>query len=198
VSSALWLPVAWLSLGASRSVGEWLGVGLVVQSPEQYLEGSPLDQLIFTGLLAAGVMVLFGRAERAGTLLRANGPLLVFFLYCAVSVLWSDYPFVAFKRWNKALGNLVMVLVVLSDPDPLAAVKRLFARTSFLLIPLSILLIKYYPELGRGFSFWTGEAWNNGVATSKNGLGIVCFVFVLGSLWRFLVALERGERPRMA
>ena len=67
-----------------------------------------------------------------------------------VSLLWSDFPDVAFKRWTKALGDLVMVLVVLSDREPISAVKRLFSRTEFLLIPLSVLLIKYYPTLGRG------------------------------------------------
>jgi exopolysaccharide production protein ExoQ len=197
-SPVLWIPVAWLSIGASRTIAEWLGGGVAFESPDQYLDGSPLDQLVLTGLLAAGLMVLLARRQRAGTFLRANGPLLIFFLYCAVSVLWSDYPFVAFKRWTKALGNLVMVLIVLTDPDPLAAVKRLLARTGFLLIPLSVLLIKYYPELGRGFSPWTGEAVNSGVATGKNGLGWVCLVFGLGSLWRFLDALHNGERPRVA
>jgi O-antigen ligase len=197
-SPALWIPVAWLSIGASRSVSEWLGGVAILKSPDQYLDGSPLDALIFTGLLATALMVLLARGQPAGTLLRANGPLLVFFLYCAVSVLWSDYPFVAFKRWTKALGNLAMVLVVLTDPDPRAAVKGLLARTGFLLIPLSVLLIKYYPELGRGFDGWTGRAYNMGVGMDKNALGIICLIFGLGSLWRVLEALHSGERPRVA
>ena len=198
VSPALWIPVAWLSISASRMVSQWLGVGPAVESPNQLLEGSPLDALIFTGLLAAGLMVLLARRRRAGTFLRGNGPLVVFLLYCAVSVLWSDYPSVAFKRWTKTLGDVVMVLVVLTDPDPSAAVKRLLARSGFLLIPLSILLIKYYPELGRTFSPWTGTPYNIGVATGKNGLGFVCLIFGLGSLWRVLEALHNAERPRVA
>src|SRR5437870_1930094 len=150
VSSALWIPVVWLSMGASRAVSQWLGrVGPAASAEDLYLEGSPLDAFILAGLLAAGLAVLFARRRSARTFLRANGPLLVFFFYCAVSVLWSDYPFVAFKRWTKAFGDLVMVLVVLTDPDPSASVKRVLARSGFLLIPLSDLLIKYYPELGR-------------------------------------------------
>jgi len=46
-----------------------------------------------------------------------NAPLVVFFLYCAASVFWSDFPIVAFKRWTKVLGNVVMVLVVLTEAD---------------------------------------------------------------------------------
>src|SRR5437660_4973896 len=195
VSPALWIPVAWLSISASRMVSQWLGVGPAMESPNQLLEGSPLDALIFSGLLAAGLMVLLARRRHAGTFLRGHGPLVVFLLYCAVSVLWSDYPIVAFKRWTKTLGDVVMVLVVLTDPDPSAAVKRLLARSGFLLVPLSVLLIKYYPELGQGYNPWTWGAYSTGVATGKNGLGLVCLVFGLGSLWRFLEVLHSGERP---
>jgi O-antigen ligase len=91
-----------------------------------------------------------------------------------------------------------MVLVVLTDPEPTDAVKRFFARAGFVLIPLSILLIRYYPDLGRAYSPWTGEAWNVGVATQKNGLGYVCLLFGLGSFWYLLEALRGGEHPRAA
>ncbi|MBZ5688642.1 MAG: O-antigen ligase family protein [Acidobacteriia bacterium] len=157
---------------------------------DQYLEGNPLDAAIFAVLLVAGLAVLIARRRRARTLLQRNAPLLVFFCYCVLSVLWSDYPFVAFKRWIKALGDLVMVLVVMTDVEPTAAIKRLLTRPGFLLIPLSILLIRYYPSLGRAYSEWTGTPYNIGVATGKNGLGYVCLIFGLGSLWCFLEAIR--------
>src|SRR2546427_35770 len=156
VSSGLWVPVVWLSISASRTVSQWLGGIDARVTAEEVVEGSTLDALFFAGLLAVGLMVLFARRRLVRTFLRGNAPLLMFFAYCVVSVLWSDNPLVAFKRWTKALGDLVMVLIVLTDPEPTGAVKRLLARTGFLLIPLSILLIKYYPSLGRGYSVWTG------------------------------------------
>src|SRR5437667_1353552 len=184
VSPAFWIPVVWLSISASRMVSQWFGGVGPLASPDVLEEGSPLDAFIFAGLLAAGVVVLLGRRERAGELLRANGPLFVFFFYCAVSLLWSDSPFVAFKRWTKAVGDLVMVLVVLTDPEPTAALKRFLASSGFLLIPLSILLIGYYPDVGWAHNPWTGgmfyPATPIGVAIGKNGLGIVCLVFGLG------------------
>src|SRR3989475_8964564 len=198
VSPALWIAVAWLSISASRTVSQWVGGVEFMASPDVLVEGSPLDALIFAGLLAAGLVVLLTRGERAGTFLQANGPLLVFFSYCAVSLLWSDYPFVAFKRWTKAVGDLVMVLVVLTDPEPTAALKQFIARSGFQLIPLSILLIMYYPGVGWGYNPLTGAAYYTGVATTKNGLGTVCLVFGLGSLWRLLEVPHSGERPRRA
>jgi O-antigen ligase len=91
-----------------------------------------------------------------------------------------------------------MVLVVLTDSDPSAAVKQLLARSGFLLVPLSVLLIKYYPELGRGYNPWTWTPYYTGAATGKNGLGYVCLVFGLASLWRVLEALRGGEHVRRA
>lgn len=197
LSPALWIPVAWVLL-AARALSDWLEPGRAMRSPDQYLEGSPLDRLVLTGLLAVALIVLLARGRRVAALLRLNWPILLFFLYCAVSVLWSDYPAVAFKRWTRALGDVVMVLVVLTDADASVAVKRFLERSSFLLIPISVLLVKYYPELGRAYNPFDGTPYYSGVATGKNGLGSVCLVFGLAALWRFLEALRDGERPRSA
>jgi O-antigen ligase len=197
-SPALWLPVVWLALGGSRNISQWFGAPLLPTSSNDYLEGSPLDRLILTGLIVAGVIVLLARDERSRQLLRHNAPLVLFFLYCAASVLWSDYPLVAFKRWTKALGNIVMVLVVLTDPDVRAAVKKFLTWTAFLLIPSSVLLIKYYPEMGRAYDKWEGTAYFLGASSDKNMLGAICMVTGLGVLWRLFETLEepaaRGRR----
>src|SRR5437660_11812519 len=92
VSPALWIPVAWVLLAGSRMVSDWLEPARVITSPDQYLEGSPLDRLVLTGLLAAGCMVRLGRGRRAGTFLRPNGPIRLCCLYRAATVLLPDYP----------------------------------------------------------------------------------------------------------
>jgi exopolysaccharide production protein ExoQ len=194
-SKALWIPVVWLLISGSRMVSEWLQVAPAT-TVDQYLEGSALDRLVLGSLLAAGLIVLVSRGTKVVSVLRANGPILLFFFYCAASVLWSDYPDVAFKRWTKAVGDLVMVLVVLTDDDPLTAVKRLLARAGFLLIPASVLLIKYYPDLGRGYNPWVWTPYYTGVTTTKNILGMISLIFGLGSLWRIFQEFDKGDRRR--
>lgn len=188
-SQALWIPVLWLFIASSRMVSQWLAaMGLlngrtVVTSADQLLDGSPLDRYLLTGLVVLGVIILARRGQRVGTLLRANGPIVVFVLYCGLSTLWSDFTDVSFKRWIKAVGDVVMILIVLTDPDPAAAIKRLLARLGILLVPLSLLLSKYYPALGQTFSEWGGSGYT-GAATSKNELGQICLIFGVGSVWR--------------
>ena len=195
-SRALWIPVVWLLIAGSRPVSLWLQMAPSQVSPDQYLEGSPLDGALFTVLEIVGLIVLAGRGRQVGAILRRNGPILLFYLYCAVSILWSDYSFVASKRWMKYVADLVMVLIVLTDTDPSAAIKRFLARTGFLLVPLSVLLITYYPELGRVYNPWDGTPLWTGVTTDKNGLGMTSMIFGLASVWRLLQEFRGGEGGR--
>src|SRR5262245_26325121 len=113
-SRALWIPVVWLSIACSRDVSVWLQMSSPLDTASQMLEGNPIDRLVHTCLLAIGLIVLVRRRQLTRRLLRANGLIVFFFFYCAVSLLWSDFPYVAFKRWTKAVGDLVMVLIILS------------------------------------------------------------------------------------
>jgi exopolysaccharide production protein ExoQ len=193
-SPALWIPVIWLLLAASRSASQWLGMAPLMISNEILLEGNPLDRIVYASLLAAGMIVLATRRAAVGKLVRANGLVLIFFLYCGASLLWSDFPDVAFKRWFKSIGDLVMVLVVWTEIDPTVAVHRFLVRATYVLMPLSVLLIKYYPALGRTYGRWLGEVHYTGVTTNKNSMGAICFLFGLATLWRLLVALRRNRK----
>src|SRR5512138_135289 len=195
-SLALWVPVSWLAIGGSRNVSVWLGNSGPV-SADQYLEGSPLDRALLTVLIVIGLGLLIGRRERTVDVLKRNAPLVIFFMYCAASTLWSDFPLVAFKRWTKVLGNVVMVLVVLTEVDPAYALKRFLSWTAYLLIPASVLIIKYYPDLGRYYDRWDGKAYYSGVTTDKNLLGCTCLVLGLGIVLRFVEVLRERGQDRM-
>ena len=184
VSAALWIPLTWLFIVSSRPVSVWMGSS--GSDPDQQLDGSPLDSLIFLALIVAGATVLCRRQVDWRMLFRRNHWLFIFFIYLGISVLWSDYPFVAFKRWIKDLGNIVMVLVVLSDDNPIQAVRFLLARCCYLLLPLSVVLIKYFPGLGRFYDVWVGNAFNTGVTTDKNALGGALFACSLALVWMLL------------
>jgi len=197
-SKALWIPVIWVFIICSRPVSMWLNMTQQADSVDQYANGSPVDAAVWGVLMAAGIIVLARRWPRVKTILRANKPILFFLAYCAISVSWSAYSLIAFKRWTKAVGDLVMVLVVLSDRDRSSAIKRLITRTGFLLIPLSVLFIKYFPELGRRYEYWTFTPEQVGITIAKNQLGMICLLIGLGSLWRLLSAYQDKSRPYMA
>jgi exopolysaccharide production protein ExoQ len=192
VSRAIWIPLIWLLITGSKSVSQWLTLGSYgIASPE---DGSPLDAAVFFTLIAAGYMVLRQRGVSLSTFARNNRWLMAFLIYSVISIVWSEFPLIAFKRWIKILGHPIMVLVVLTDPDPVEAVKSLFKRIAYVLVPLSICFIKYFPEYGRGFDEWTGQGINIGVCTNKNQLGSLCLILGMFLFWNTLQALKIKNR----
>jgi exopolysaccharide production protein ExoQ len=193
VSSALWLPVMWIGIAASRFVSQWINLftpgSLAADGPD----GSPIDALYFLALILAGLWVLGQRHTSIGAIVRNNRWLVVFFIYAFLGIIWSDFPFIAFKRWIKTLGHPVMALIILTDPNPIGALRIVMKRTAYLLIPFSVLLIKYFPQYGRSFDQWSGQPVNNGVGLTKNDLGYQCMIFGLFFLWNLLTAGRLGD-----
>ncbi len=121
---------------------------------------------------------------------------MAFLVYCFLAVLWSDFPIIAFKRWIKNSWP--------PDHGPNSfhragsrggASIRLMKRCAYVIVPVSILFIKYYPEWGRSLDEWTGAAMNNGVAVGKNMLGADCLILGLFFLWHWLETW-RTERSK--
>jgi exopolysaccharide production protein ExoQ len=195
-SKALWLPVIWLGTGSgSRPVSDWLGMGQPMESAGQLPASNSLDQLVAGTLMLLGVVALIRRRRDVTGLLKGSWPIVLYFSFGLVSLLWSDFPGWGFKRWVRGLGDLVMVLIVVTDAQPTAALRRLFSRVGFILLPVSVLFIKYYPYLGRGFSEWGDGVVNTGVTTNKNSLGALVFVITLGTVWQVLSLLRDREQP---
>ena len=195
-SPALWLPLIWVWLASSRAVAEWLavaGLGPPVVAADAYASGSPADRFVLTGLMVGAIVVL-GRRQQLGASLRANPLVAIFFLYAALSALWSDFGDVTIRRWFKAAGDVLMTLVVVTDANPGAALKRLLVTAGFLLIPHSVLLIKYFPEIGRSYNRWTWVYSFTGVTTHKNYLGVICQVYGVAFFWCLLGAWRDRER----
>ena len=129
--------------------------------------------------------------------IRDNAWLFVLYLFWLMSVIWSDYPLITFKRLFKDLGTLVMVLVVLTELKPDEAVRAVCARVAYVCIPLSILLYRYYPYWGRAYVGYKGDTQTfAGVTTNKNTLGVLALVSALFLLWDFLE--RRGKQKSTA
>jgi O-antigen ligase len=158
------------------------------------IDGTQPDRIIFQVLVIAGLLVLFFRTKQTSAYLAANWPILMYLFYCLVSVTWSDYPEVSAKRWVKAIGDLTMVLIVVTDNEPVEAIKRLFSRLGYVLLPASVLVIKYYGEFGHSYDPSGGQV-NTGVTTNKNSLGVITLVITLGVLWHIRELFRDKHQP---
>ena len=192
-SPALWVPLIWFFFLGSRTPTMWLGFsyGSGAQALE---EGSPLDRTVFLLLTVAALGILISRSFRWRKFVAQNWALAFFLAFALLSVTWSDFPLATFKKWFRDVGICMAVLVVLSDPRPLEAVRTVLRRLFYLLIPLSVVFVKYYPNLGKAFSPWGGQEYT-GVATSKNMLGVLCLVSGIFFFWEMVTSWhERKQR----
>ena len=185
ISPAVWSVVAWATLLGSRPVSTWFSIGGGEGSAESYDEGNPFERSVYFVLIFHGLYVLARRGVRLREVVASNGWLVVFFAFWGLSIFWADDSFVALKRWIKDLGNIVMVLVVLTDPRPLEAMKAVFVRSASLLLPMSVLFIRFIPQFGRTYHVWTGEMMYTGVTTHKNSLGVLVLISVMFLVWDF-------------
>jgi exopolysaccharide production protein ExoQ len=195
VSSALWVPVIWMSIVGSRLPSQWLG-GQMGQVAAALQEGNPIDRAVYFGLILVAFVILAKRSFRWSEFFASNVALILFLSYALISVTWSDFPLIALKRWFRDFGNYLVILVVLTEQSPVEAVCILLRRVCYLLIPLSVILVKYYPETGKAWDSWTGVAQYAGVTTGKNMLGVLCLVSGVYFFWDTLARWPKRSEGR--
>lgn len=195
-SAAIWLPVTYIFLTASRPVSMWLGMDTGVR-PGEILDGSPIDRIVYLVFLVLTSLVLSTRWGQVKNILKSRPILLLFITYCLISLLWSDFPFTALKRWVKLVAELMLMLIVATENRPMDALKRFAIWPAYALIPISILFIKYLPHLGHTYDPWSGSRQFTGASYNKNMLGVMCLMTGLGVLWTIAVEWKQSQKSKV-
>jgi hypothetical protein len=172
-----------------------MGVGGGGTQAAAFEDGNWFDRIVYITLIVLALRALMSRNIEWSGVIRKNLPLAMLLLFGLVSVTWSDFPAVAIKRWIRDIGGYLVLLVVLSEDDPRYATEVLLRRLAYILMPVSVVLVKYYPDLGRGYDGWTGAAFYMGVTTNKNMLGLLCFMCGIFLLWDCLVRWHDRKNP---
>ena len=191
VSTAIWIPTLWVGILLSRPVSLWLNFG----GGDDSLEGSPVDRLFYFGTILAALVVLQRRKISWPQIISQNWPIMLFYGFFLLSIVWAPSPFVAFKRWFKDFGNVSIALVILTEVNPLQAFRAVFVRCSYVLMPLSVVFVRYFPDLGRRYSR-SGGLEITGVTTQKNALGVLVLVCGLVLIWDWLERTKPGSAAR--
>jgi exopolysaccharide production protein ExoQ len=187
VSVVIWLPQIWLFILATRSVAEWTHLGTPLTSTLTTIqEGNSLDRNFFLILMIVGMVILVKRNCNLSNFISHNLLIFFFLVYCLISIIWSDYPLVSTKRYVRLIGMMTMILLVLTEEDPKEAVKTLLRRSMYLFLPLSVLFIRYFPDLGRYYNRWTYQVTYCAICTDKNALGGIALIGGVYYVWNLL------------
>lgn len=172
-----WLIAIWILYSGSKGLGIFLNIETTIEA------GSPPDRYfqIILGLLA--ILILIKRNFSFTAAIKQN--VLYFFIlsYFLFSVLWAQNQTISFKRWGRELIAAIIALLLVSEEYPLKTLIIAFRKAIYAALPISILLIKYFPVYGREYGRWSGELMWTGIASQKNGLAMLCAISILFLLW---------------
>lgn len=143
------------------------------------VEGSRFVQIQFGLLfLLAGIIVWNNQYVSFRHISHLNIFLLLFIAWCFISMIWSPYPFITFKRAIQQLGLIAVGLAI----SPPILHKKQFSNTLLLiftiLLFISLLTALLFPSLGIDVDL--DHAWR-GILPHKNALGVVAALSVF--LW---------------
>ena len=138
-------------------------------------------------------MALSNRSVK--TILAANPLILIFLAYCLFSLLWSDYPFVVLKRWIRSVGDIVVILVIITEPRwrTRSGGSSNVSVLSWFRCPF---FLSGFIPLGRAYSRGGVPEWT-GVGTDKNALGMLCMIYGASLLWHGIATYKsRASKQR--
>jgi exopolysaccharide production protein ExoQ len=184
-----WILTIWMLSISVKPLGVWFGWGAA--SVEA---GSPIDRAFLLTLLGIGLILLIRMEFHFSASMNENILVFILISYGLISILWSGMPLISLKRWTRELVAIVMALLLYSSSDPRRTLASIIRRVTYIIIPLSFVLIKYYPAYGVEFGRWSGERMWVGVTTQKNGLGRLCIMSILFLIWTIYRRLRGREK----
>lgn len=161
----------------------FFGTTLPFQERIEHLEDvateNPLKQIVFSSLYLVSFISLLPKKPLVIGILKKEKYLGLFLLWSLLTVSWSDFPLVSFKRWLQTAGVVLIFISALlhfeSENQPWIYVRAVL----FAYIPLSLLSVFLIP----GAIHW-GGAWK-GFASQKNTLGQVSLLSLI--IWSGMV-----------
>jgi len=195
-SPALWIPGLWLSICSSQAPAYWLSM-MGLGGGASRLEGSPINTVFNGSLFLVAILVLRGRNFSWGEFFSANKALSLIFAFFLCSILWSPLPVPTLKAVIQNFGCVLTGLVILTEENPAISLRILFARVSYVMFPLSVVFIKYFPHIGHTVSSVSGTHMLSGVAGHKNSLGEMAMVLCLVLLWDLMETRNQKTSPQV-
>lgn len=133
-----------------------------------------VNQYLLSFLYLLSLASLHGRGRELLRLVRTEKFLLLFLLWSLLSVGWSDFPLVSFKRWLQVAGSVLIFAAALLRFRSWEETLPYFKGILIAYVPVTCLSIALVP----GAISPDTTAWQ-GLAEHKNLLGQLCVVSLI-------------------
>jgi len=154
----------------------FFGTSLPFQNldPDIAETSNPVNQIVFSSVLILSSISLATKRWQLITLIRKEKFLFIFLVWCFLSVIWSEYSFVSFKRLVQIISTVTVSLAVLLHADSSKESLKYFEWILYPYLVLSLLAVLFIPAaLDPNFMTWRGLTY------TKNNLGQVGLVGII-------------------
>ena len=135
---------------------------------------NPRNQIIFGSLYFLALICLLPKSRLVLSFIKNEKFLSLFILWSLLSVFWSDYPVVSFKRWAQLIGNIIVLLAAIVHFSSVDDALRYFKLIFYVFMPLNLLAVLFIPDAIQ----WHFPAWR-GITAHKNHLGQVSLMSLI-------------------
>lgn len=175
---AIGLTVFYLILTTTRAFDFWKGnAGSYTDS----WKGNILISLLGNLVLLIIIPFLIMKYERVKKRLAQNWPLVLLFGYTLISCFWSEFPDIAFRRWVKIFIYFLLIINIISLPNPLKLLRKTFFFYIYIVSALNLVMI--FISRKYGWQSYEGSVLPSGIIGHKNGFGLFCAVSFFTMLW---------------
>lgn len=142
------------------------------QDLDKVTSSNMTTQIIYTTIFLLTLISILFRLDKLYQYIKQDYFLWLFIVWALLSVFWSDYPLVSFKRWFQIFTVVLCFITYFSQNDfrDIKIVKTIF----YVYLAISIISVFTIPgAIDRVFGTWRG------LAPHKNTLGeisLICFV----------------------
>jgi exopolysaccharide production protein ExoQ len=174
------LAVFYLILTTTRAFDFWKG-NSVAEAYANSWKGNILISLLGNLVLLITIPFLIMRYQRVKEKIVQNWPLVILFGYTLLSCLWSEFPDIAFRRWVKVFIYFLLLINMISLPNPIKLLRKVFLFYIYIVSVLSFAMIFLSREYG--WQPYEGGALPCGIMGHKIGLGLFCAASFFTMLW---------------
>jgi len=141
-----------------------------------------VNQIVFGGLFICSIILLIPKKKEIFSLIKSEKFLAIFLFWCLVTIIWSNYPLVSFKRYVQYLATVTISLSVFLHVKDSKQILNVFKTILAIYLIIAFATIQTIPGALDRFGIWRG------VAAHKNTLGQISLISVI-----FFTAIFKKE-----
>lgn len=155
----------------------FFGTSMPFQNPQKNIDeigtSNIINQFVFSALFLTSMFSLRSKANELITLFKAEKVLILFIGWCGLTVLWSDFPFVSFKRLFQTLTGVMVCTSFLLRTSTIDEMLLYLKPLLYVYVISSLLSIFFIPGAVDENGLWRG------FAKSKNHLGQASLISII-------------------